>query len=197
MDFGMRHWMTRDGTYYMSDRRILENDIEIGQPRPSENHNFVNGQWVPRHQPDIGIYRMRLNDDAYHPVPEHQIAQRRPTCEECNTRVERTQEMSSDDKKGVVLNNDTRVMFGVKELMMVGAFVITATISWQDTNSRIIKLEESKAVSELSSKVQMLESELRTQEKQHRTDMQKMEQTIRELEQVVFATPRGNRSSKE
>ena len=100
----------------------------------------------------------------------------------------------SNDKKDVVLTQNTKVMFGLKELGMVAAFVITATISWQDTNSRIIKLEDNKSVVELRTRIKNLETELKDAEKTQQEYQTKTEASIRELEQLVFM--RGNNSIK-
>lgn len=43
---------------------------------------------------------------------------------------------------GHILSEKTKIQFGVKEIGVIVAFIVTATISWTNTDGRISKLEE-------------------------------------------------------
>ncbi len=163
----MQFWTTPDGTYYESENKINNGDFRVPR-RPNRNCVFVNGHWV-----------MPINGD----VPEYEPPQRPRYVEPAPVYVHPPR----DEKKKedvTTLSNSTRVLFGVKELVMVGAMVVTATISWQDTNSKLT--EAAKAIETMEIRVKTLEGDIRTNEKQTRSDLQKIEQNIRELEQVLF-----------
>ena len=69
---------------------------------------------------------------------------------------------------------------------MVCAIVATAAISWQDTNTRLMKLEDNKTIDSMEARIKSAETDIRALEKQTRADQQKLEQAIREIEQVIF-----------
>lgn len=170
----MQFWTTPDGTYYESENKINNGDFRVPR-RPNRNCVYVNGQWV-----------MPINDDS----PEYdtqQITQRQRYVEPSQIYVQPPPPQQHEEKKKdevTTLSNSTRVLFGIKEIFMVGTMVVTATISWQDTNSKLT--EAAKAINALEVRVKTLEGDIRTNEKQTRSDFQKIEQNIREVEQVLF-----------
>lgn len=189
----MASWLTQDGLYYESEFKIQQSDLKVPQ-RPGSNFHFINGSWVAQrldegeYSPEeVHVHRIQLkpnphslhhpNEPIYHEAKYHHPAYQ--------VIPEKAPE-PKENKDSVVLNNNTKVMFGVREIFMIGAFVVTATISWQDTNARIMKLEDNKAFEMLDSKIKSIEIELKALDKQTRTENQKLEQTIREIEQVVF-----------
>ncbi len=156
----MQSWITRDGMYYESEIRLHPTDMNV-QRRPNKNCSLINGQWVS----------IAVEDDYSYPEVQ---ARRQPT----------PKEEPSSKKDTVILSNDTRVMFGVKEIFMIATFIITATVTWQDTNAKII--DNTKVSEQIDTRVKTNETEIRVLEKQHRMDILKLEQNIRELEQIIF-----------
>jgi hypothetical protein len=191
----MASFITTEGMYYESEYQIQPSDIHV-PPRPSNKHHYINGHWIntdrsydsqenseiPDDGYNVNIHRMRVRPNSNHVYQPYQPQQPyMPPLE-----MHHKQEDQKSQKEETTLNSNTRVMFGIRELLMVGAFVITATVSWQDTNARIVKLEDSKYIESIDSKVKLLEAEIKAMEKQNRSDIQKVDQTIRELEQIIF-----------
>lgn len=185
----MRYWITQEGMYYEAEVKIQPSDMEVSK-RPAKNCNFINGNWICpsleqpmhdefHHDPDgVRVHRVRLQTNPSYAHPPYEPL----------TLSTRQHDVSHEQPKNddVTLNTNTKLMFGVRELLMVGAFIVTATISWQDTNSRIVKLEDNRSIEMVDARVKLLEGELKAMDKQNRVDNQKLEQTIRELEQVIF-----------
>lgn len=189
----MEFWMTHDGKYYEADTKIGVSDINVPR-RPSESHVYHNGNWCTDEQNhEEYVHRVRLYPQQHfgRQYPQHGHQQVYAPYEPFYAHPEEvSQKQPVDDSKkkdsGVVLSESTKVMFGIRELAVIAAFVVTATISWQDTNTRIVKLEDSKHVEEINLKIKSIEVDLKALDKQSRSDNQKLEQTIRDLEQVVF-----------
>lgn len=200
----MAYWLSQEGYYYELEHRLSDTDISVPR-RPSRECNFVNGRWVGAEQEsDMGgvhIHRMRLQPDLQQyscvhnphqqpcPLPQHDQYRHNDVYEKPQ------QQQSSNNNSGdVILSEKTKLMFGVRELIMVAAFVITATISWSDTNTRIVKLEDNRAIAELDAKIKTLTTDLQSVDKQHREDFRKLDQTVRDVEQYVLI--KNNKSAK-
>lgn len=190
----MAYFITSEGIYYEAEYKIQPADISVSK-RPSKHHHNINGRWISSDPTvivpaddelseqdfQVNVHKVRVNPNPNYihhpyepmttPIYQHQ----------------RQEVVEKQAKEETTLNSNTKVMFGVRELLMVGAFVVTATISWQDTNARIVKLEESKAVESVESKLKIIESELKSLDKQIKTDKEKTDQTIREIEQILFS----------
>lgn len=170
----MQSWITKEGAYYESEMKFNRGDVRVPK-RPHKLCVFINGQWV-----------MPVDHDDY--SDESQIRKQRYVEQPIYPQQIIHQPAPEDKKKEEVttLSNTTRVLFGIKEIFMVGAIVATAAISWQDTNTRLTKLEDSNTIESLDSRVKTAETDIRAIEKQTRADQQKLEQAIREIEQVIF-----------
>lgn len=186
----MAFWLTQEGYYYELDRPLADSDVSVPK-RPYKNSIFVNGTWVSTHPiedvphhapPQPNNHRIRVNpyDDAgfYPPI--------RPP-------VARHEEREKSES--VTLSDNTKVMFGVKELVVIASFIVTATISWTDTNTRIQKLEESrKTVAEeqvkhdkfVDEKLQKMTETIADNDKQNKLDHAKADESLKELERYVF-----------
>lgn len=189
----MAYFITSEGIYYEAEYKIQPTDISVSK-RPSKHHHNINGKWISS-DPSIVVpaddelpeqdYQVNVHKVRVHPNPNYIHHPYEPM----NTPVyqPRQEVTEKQPKEETTLNSNTKVMFGVRELLMVGAFVVTATISWQDTNARIVKLEESKAVESVDAKVKMIEADFKALDKQIKADKERTDQTIRELEQILFS----------
>lgn len=172
----MHSWITKEGTYYESEMKFNSSDVRVPK-RPNNLCVYINGQWV-----------MPVENDSDY-ADEPPIRKQRYVEQPIYPQQIIHQPTQHEDKKKedvTTLSNTTRVLFGIKEIFMVGAIVATAAISWQDTNTRLTKLEDSKAIESLDVRIKTAETDIRAIEKQTRADQQKLEQAIREIEQVIF-----------
>lgn len=162
----MRYWITKDGIYYESEFKIHSDDTPISK-RPHQGCSYINGIWVcpPSNHVDVG--------DQYKNEP--------PIYQERKSNFVQPEKR---DNNIVLSNEGTKLLFGVKDILIIVSFIVTATISWQDTDSRISKTEDK--VSQLEIKQKTLENDVKNLEKQLKEEQQKIEQHIRELEQVIF-----------
>lgn len=170
----MKYWMTDDGRYYASEFKMQPTDVQVTK-RPHKKCIYVNGSWVcpnivtlesSDNQPHV-IREIGHKNHVYYDVPEKNSN-------------------SVDKKENLVLTENTKLLFGVKDILIIGSFIITATISWQDTDSRITKLEDNKAVEHVDAKIKAIEIDIKALEKQTKDAQTKIEQNIRELEQIIF-----------
>ena len=168
----MTAWLSKEGYYYELERRLCETDICV-PPRPSADHVYVNGDWILENKPGV-----QECPSVYCPLPMHPRYVAPPMLPPVQTQTQPPQ------PKETVLSENTKVVFGVRELIVVAAFIATAAISWNDTNSRIIKLEEDKVV--LSEKQKKNEEHLAAAEKNAQNEHEKIKQSIRELEKFMF-----------
>lgn len=169
---GMKYWMTNDGKYYASDIKMQPTDFQVTK-RPHKKCIYVNGSWVCPN-----IVSLDTTEKYHHTVREY-IQEPQPYNE-----VQKKENL--DKKENVVLNENTKLLFGVKDILIIASFIITATLSWQDTDTRISKLEDSKAVENVDAKIKSLEIDIKALEKQTKDAQTKVEQNIRELEQIIF-----------
>lgn len=171
----MKYWVTKDGRYYSSEYNFNESDIQVTK-RPNKKCVFVNGRWSCPPDKTAHIYDEQIPHIIREvPTEIHPCYNSQPIK---NIEIEK--------KEGVILNENTKLLFGVKDILIIASFIVTATISWQDTDSRISKLEDSKAIEIVENKVKNLESDLKSLEKQLKDNQNKIEQNIRELEQIIF-----------
>lgn len=184
----MGYWLTSDEIYYEADAPFHRHDIPVTK-RPGDNYEYVDGKWYVKGVQDqeVMVHRVRLgpnparvhqNFDQYHYDDPDRYNQRM---------MPPPPPPQKDDKKDeLVLNNATKVMFGIKEIMVVGAFIVTATISWQDTNSRIVKLENNKDIEVINARIKSIETDIKDMDKQGRNDVHRLEQAIGDLSNTVF-----------
>lgn len=172
----MQSWITQDGVYYEAESKLNQGDIRV-QKRPNKSCVYANGHWV-----------MPVENDADYSDEPPQIRTRYIEQPVYNPKPQQVIQAPQEDKKKdeVTLSNSTRVLFGIKEIFMVCAIVATAAISWQDTNTRLMKLEDNKTIDSMEARIKSAETDIRALEKQTRADQQKLEQAIREIEQVIF-----------
>lgn len=170
----MKYWITKEGMYYESEYKLQKTDVSVSK-RPEKNCNYINGSWV-----------CPATDDA-EDMPHH----KEHVC--CDSHVQQTipQQVVQQKKDEVILSENTKLIFGVKDMLMVGAFIVTAVISWKDTDARIAKLEDNTSISQLEAKLKSLDGDLKMLDKQTKDSQQKIEQNIRELEQVIFMRNQG------
>lgn len=156
----MRYWITKDGIYYESEFKIHSDDTPISK-RPHQGCSYINGIWVcPPNHIDAGeqpVYQERKSNFVQQETRENNI---------------------------VLSNDNTKLLFGVKDILIIVSFIVAVTISWQDTDSRISKTEDK--VYQLEVKQKSLENDIKNLERQLKEEQQKIEQHIRELEQVIF-----------
>lgn len=169
----MKYWMTPDGVYYASENKMNQNDFQVTK-RPHKKCFYVNGSWVCPN-----IIPIDSHDNYQHIFRESKHES--PPCYN-----NKTKDVNVDKKDNVVLNENTKLLFGVKDILIIGSFIVTATISWQDTDARISKLEDSKAIEHVDNKIKSIEIDIKALEKQTKDAQTKIEQNIRELEQVIF-----------
>lgn len=162
----MRYWITKDGIYYESEFKIHSDDTPI-RKRPHQGCSYINETWgcPPSNHVDVN---------------EHYVSEQ-PVYQERKSNFDHTEKRGNN----IVLSNDnTKLLFGIKDILIIVSFIVTATISWHDTDSRISKTEDKGLQLELKQKA--LENDVKNIEKQLKEEQQKIEQHIRELEQVIF-----------
>lgn len=164
--------MTNDGKYYTSEFKMQPTDFQVTK-RPNKKCIYVNGSWACPNMVSID------SPEKYH----HMIREYIP---EPQSSHDNQKKDNIDKKENLVLNENTKLLFGVKDILIIASFIITATISWQDTDTRISKLEDSKAVEHVDAKIKSIEVEIKALEKQTKDAQTKIEQNIRELEQIIF-----------
>lgn len=188
----MSYWITLEGIYYESDTKIQPTDICVPR-RPSLKHTFIDGEWLCYAEDSDyeGQSPQNINLKGMTRVRRRQFVPQPKDCSDCvydsEAQTKQTKEGNKKDGGEVVLNNNTKVIFGVKELLMVLVFVGTAVISWQDTNTRISKLEDNKAVEALETRIKEAEMNIKNLDTKITTNAQKTDQNIRDVEQALFS----------
>jgi len=178
-------WMTADGKYYEADAKLNPTDFYV-ERRPSRDAVFVDGTWmINRRQMRMDVCPAYTEDD----YPRHEAPRRRSEdIQPVQVRVQK------DAQSDTTLTKDTKLLFGLKDIFVVGAFIATAAISWQDTNQRIVKLETDERVVETNKNVKHLDTELRALEKTLKNEHSRLEKQIHdvssELERLYLI--RGN-----
>lgn len=191
-EFTMAYWLSQEGYYYEHDTPMTETDFQVPQ-RPSKDHKFVNGEWmvIPCIKPNTRSMwgRPTIQYPYYCSGDQHYQQQYQPMPIEPVYYPMPQQQAQQEKSEGLSISEKTKLTFGLREIILIITFLITGALSWQDTNSRIVKLEEDKRV--LETKVKTIETDIQTINNTVRTETQKLSQQIRELEQIIFMNRTG------
>ena len=171
----MKYWITEDGRYYASEFNLNSSDSAVSK-RPHKRCNYINGRWVCPN--DIVKVTESVESKNQHIVLEEK--------QDIDHTFREVSSQKIEKQDNVVLNENTKLLFGVKDILIICSFIVTATISWQDTDSRISKLEDNKAITQVEDKIKTIELDVKASEKQVDSKVKTIEQNIRELEQVIF-----------
>jgi len=174
-------WMTTDGKYYEADAKLNPSDFYV-ERRPSRDAVFVDGTWrLTRRQTRMEMCPIYPEDEYIHEIHNRRAEDRGKT-----HAVEPTTETT--------LTKDTKLLFGLKDIVVVGVVIATAAISWHDTNQRIVKLESDDRIVETNKNVKHIDTEVRALEKTLKNEHSRLEKQIQdvssELERLYLI--RGN-----
>ena len=152
----MNCWMTESGAYYEADTKLNDRDFRVPR-RPSKDAVYDGSEWMIQDRCiPAPIYSAHLPPPPVVHQPEKQ-------------------------DQGGTLSKDTKLTFGIKDIIIVGSFVVSATVAWQDINQRINKLETDKTVEQLASSLRSLEAEVKAIDRVNKSDLGRLEKSINEV----------------
>ena len=167
--------MTQAGAYYEADNKLNDMDFRVPR-RPSKDSIFDGGEWVENQQCNIPahVIKTQIQPQYFAPPPQQPAPQQ---------------------KEDTGVSKDTKLTISIKEILLIGSFVVSGAVAWQDINQRIAKLESDKTLEQLSTKVSNLDAEIRAVEKNGKGDVGRLEKSIAnvadDLEKYVLLKGRG------